>query len=170
MHRRRLLKLGLVGSAALGAVGGIAWLAQTPQSRHAPLSAAAFQVLSAIATALLEGSLPTDDRDRQAALPAYEKRLTNTVSGLPPSTQRELAQLLSLMTLAPGRWAFSGLRTPWPEASREHCRDALEAMRRSRWMQRRQVYHALRDLARAAWYAAPTAWAALGYPGPQTVA
>lgn len=170
MQRRRLLKLGVVGSASVGVGGGVAWLAKTPKSEHAPLSASAFQVLAAIATALLEGSLPTDDRDRQAVMPAYLDRLAGTVSGLPPSSQRELAQVLSLMALAPGRWVLSGLGTPWPDASREQFRDALETMRRSPWTQRRQVYHALRDLARAAWYAAPTTWIALGYPGPRAVA
>ncbi len=170
MRRRRLLKLGVVGSAAFGVVGGAAWLAQAPQDRLVPLSVSEFEVLAAIATALLEGSLPTEHRDRQAALPAYRDRLANAVSGLPPSTQRELAQVLSLMALAPARWALSGMRMPWPEASRENCRDALEAMRRSRWVQRRVVYHALRDLARAAWYVAPTTWAAMGYPGPLKVA
>lgn len=169
MQRRRLLKLGVVGSAALGVVGGVAWLAQTAQNTRVPLSDSAFQVLTAIATALLEGSLPNDARDRQAVMPAYLDRLVNTVNGLPPSSQRELAQVLSLMVLAPGRWALSGLGTPWAHASREQVHDALETLRRSRWVQRRQLYHALRDLARAAWYAAPTTWAALGYPGPRTV-
>lgn len=169
MQRRRLLKLGAVG-AALGVVGGVAWYSQTPQRRLATLSASAFQVLTAIATALLEGSLPADERHREATMPAYLDRLAKTVSGLPPSSQRELGQVLSLMALAPGRWALSGLGTHWPQASPEQVRDALETMRSSRWMQRRQVYHALRDLARAAWYAAPDTWVALGYPGPRAIA
>ena len=34
---------------------------------------------------------------------------------------------------------------------------------------RQQVYHALRDLTNAAWFADAGTWGLLGYPGPTTI-
>ena len=42
-------------------------------------------------------------------------------------------------------------------------------MRVSSGTTRQQVYHALRDLTNAAWFADAGSWDLLGYPGPQAV-
>ena len=170
MQRRRLLKLGVVSAAAIGVVGSVALLLQEPEIHDRPLTGPAFEVLSIISAVLLDGSVPADGQGFTAALAGYPDRLADTVSGLPMGSQRELGQVLSLLALAPGRRVFSSLATDWPIASREEIRNALETMRRSRIKIRRQIYHALRDLARAAWYADPTTWVALGYPGPRAIA
>lgn len=170
MQRRRLLKLGVVSATAIGVAGSVALLLRKPETQAKPLTASAFEVLSTVSAVLLEGSVPTDAPARTAAMANYFDRLADTVSGLPPGSQRELAQVLSLLALAPGRRILSSLGTDWLLASREEVRGALDTMRRSRVMLRRQIYHALRDLARAAWYADPTTWVALGYPGPRPIA
>lgn len=170
MQRRQLLKLGVVSGAALAIVGSASLFYQKPELRDETLTGAAHAVLYAVSSGLLEGSMPTEAGALSASMAAYRDRLAATVLGLPRASQRELAQLLSLLARAPGRWLLSGLATDWPQATREEIRDALETMRASRIKPRRQIYHALRDLARAAWYADPTTWAALGYPGPQAVA
>ena len=46
---------------------------------------------------------------------------------------------------------------------------ALQDMRTSGLAMRQQIYHALRDLTNAAYYADPKAWPMLGYPGPRAL-
>lgn len=170
MQRRRLLKLGLVSATAIGVVGSFALFLQGPETQGKPLTGSALGVLSTVSAVLLEGSVPKDASNRAVTLAGFPDRLANTVSGLSLGSQRELAQLLSMLALAPGRRILSSLGSDWSVASTEEIRDALETMRRSRLLLRRQVYHALRDLARAAWYTDPNTWVALGYPGPRPIA
>ena len=42
-------------------------------------------------------------------------------------------------------------------------------MRLSTLALRQQAFHAMRDLINAAWFADPSTWAAIGYPGPRAV-
>lgn len=170
MQRRGLLKLGVMSATAIAVVGTVSLLWQQPESQSRKLSATGLEVLAAVSAGLLEGSMPSDPQSRSAAMASHLDRLAATVSGLPPASQRELRQLLSILALAPGRLALSGLSTDWPNASRGEIHDALQTMRASRMTLRRQVYHALRDLTRAAWCADPTTWVAMGYAGPQAVA
>lgn len=170
MQRRRLLKLGIVGATAMGVLSGVTLLLQQTDDQDLPLSRSAIELLSVFSAALLEGTMPERGQLRDASMATYLRRLAETVSGLPPRSQLDLAQLLSLLARAPGRRILTGLGTDWPVASAEQIRDALETMRRSRLMLRRQVYHALRDLVRAAWYVDSSTWRALGYPGPQSIA
>jgi len=170
MQRRRLLKLGVVSASAISIVGGGVLLLQEPAWRGKQFKASATTVLTVVSAGLLDGSLPDDENARASAMASLLDRLTATVAGLPVSSQRELGRLLAILALAPGRLALSGLASDWSRASRHDVQAALETMRASRFALRRQVYHALRDLARAAWYADKGTWPALGYPGPQTVA
>lgn len=170
MQRRRVLKLGVVSATAIGILASVSWVLQPVQMQRKAVSSAGLKVLVAVSAGLLEGSIPTERKARAAAMSSYLDRLADTVSGLPSSSQRDLAQVLSLLSQAPGRRVLSGLGTHWTEASQEAIRDALETMRASRWALRRQVYHALRDLARAAWFADPMTWGALGYAGPLAIA
>lgn len=169
MHRRGLLKLGVVGAAAITAVGGVLLLLQESVWRGNQFNASAIAVLTAVSVGLLEGSLPESATTRLAAIEHHIERLVVTVSGLPLASQRELARLLSILSMAPGRLALSSLATDWSRASRDDVHAALETMRTSRTPLRRQVYHALRDLTRATWFANKSSWPALGYPGPQAV-
>jgi hypothetical protein len=45
----------------------------------------------------------------------------------------------------------------------------LQGLRTSSLSLRQQVYHALRDLTNAAWFADAAAWSAIGYPGQRAV-
>ncbi|MFY9514540.1 MAG: hypothetical protein WAQ05_26535, partial [Rubrivivax sp.] len=69
----------------------------------------------------------------------------------------------------PARTALIGLRPAWHEASLAELQTMLQDLRASRLALRQQVYHALRDLTNAAWFADAGAWAAIGYPGPMAV-
>lgn len=165
MQRRVWLKLGLVTAAGLALVGGglalraPAWTAQG-------LTASGRAVFGAVAGAVLEGSLPEDGAARSQALAGWYQRLDESIAALPPHTQAELAQLLSVLASAPGRWALAGLSADWPEATVAQVRAALLDMRHSRVALRQQAYLALRELTCAAYFADPDTWMALGYPGP----
>ena len=59
--------------------------------------------------------------------------------------------------------------TPSTALTPAELQAALQAMRVASIATRQQVYHALRDLTNAAYYAEPATWAQLGYPGPTPV-
>lgn len=168
MQRRTLLKLSL-GAAAVLAVagGGIAML--RPGLIDGRLTAPAREVFHAVARAVLDGSLPVDDVQRRAAMDAHLGRLDDALAGFPVATQAELSQLLALLASPPGRIGLAGLRSDWPDASVDELEASLQAMRTSSLAMRQQIYHALRDLTNAAYYADPQTWPLLGYPGPRPV-
>lgn len=169
MRRRTLLGLGLVGGTLLALVGGgAAWLYR-PAWRDGQLLAPGRRVLAAVARAVLDGSLPADTSSRDAVLEQHLIRMAQTLRVLPPHSQREVAQLLALLDTAPGRAALAGLHTDWPEASVGELQAMLRALRASSALLRRQAYAALRDLTHAAYYADPSTWVLLGYPGPRSL-
>jgi hypothetical protein len=98
---------------------------------------------------------------------AHLTRMDDTVHAMSPHTQAEIANLLALLAMPPGRFALAGLASPWPEATVADLHAALQAMRQSSLLLRRQAYSALRDLTHAAYYSDPSTWAALRYPGPR---
>lgn len=122
-----------------------------------------------MARAVLEGCLPADAAVQTVALQAHLQRLDASIAGLAPATRRELSDLLAVLGTAAGRRALTGLGTPWAQASAAEVQQALSRMRTSSSAIRQQVYHALRDLTNAAWFADAGSWDLLGYPGPQAV-
>jgi hypothetical protein len=165
MQRRRLLALGL-GSVALLAVagGGAAWL--RPGVVSGRLAPAGTTVFHAVAKAVLDGSLPQSPGAQGAALQAHLMRLDAAIGAFPAATQNELSQLLALLAAAPGRKFLAGLHTDWEAASVAELQQCLQGMRLSQMRLRQQVYHALRDLTNAAFYADAGSWTQMGYPGP----
>jgi hypothetical protein len=125
--------------------------------------------MRAVAQAVLEGSLPSANPEREAALRAHQLRVEASIQGLPPATRKELSDLLALLGTSAGRWALCGLRTAWADAPVADVSAALSQMRFSSMALRRQVYQALRELSSAAWFAGPETWVQLGYPGPAAV-
>lgn len=166
MQRRRLLQIGFASAAALALAGTGAALWR-PGWTGTRLSDAGRSVFRAVARAVLDGSLPADRPARTAALDAHLMRLDAAVLAFPAATQAELSQLLALLHAPPGRLALAGLAGAWDEASVAEIQAALQGMRVSSLALRQQAYHALRDLTNAAWYADPSTWPALGYPGPR---
>lgn len=170
MQRRTLLGLGVAGGLTLAVLGGgAAWMSRTPAWHRGALSPAAREISLAVARAVLDGSLPADGDRRASALDAFLVRLSAAIAGLPPATQAQLDELLSLLATAPGRRLIAGLSQAWGTASTVEVQAALQSMRRSSLALRRQAYHALRDLTQGAYFADPTTWAAMGYPGPHPI-
>jgi len=168
MQRRTLLKVGLGATALIAVAGGTLSLLH-PGLVDGRLTVSGRAVFEAVARAVLDGSLPADPTRRHAAITAHLKRLDDTLAGLPHPTRAELSQLLALLGSAPGRVALAGLRTDWPDASVGDMQHALQGMRTSSLAVRQQAYHALRDLTNAAYYADPSVWSLMGYPGPRDV-
>jgi hypothetical protein len=170
MQRRTLLGLGLTGGALLAvAGGGIAWV-RGAASRGGRLLGPGREVLTGVARAVLDGSLPVDAASQAVALEAHLERVQHTLAALPPSSQSELADLLRLLALAPTRRLLCGLSRPWDRAELADMQAALRFMRDSSLLLRRQAYGALRDLTHAAYFADAAAWPVLRYPGPRALA
>ena len=168
MQRRTLLKVGM-GAGVLLTVAGAGVGLWTPGWTKDGLSAPARDGFAAVARVVLDGTLPEAAAGREAALAAHLRRLEASIAGLAPATRQELSELLAMLSLAPGRVALAGLGPRWADASVAELQAALQDRRVSSIATRQQVYHALRDLTNAAYYAEPATWAQLGYPGPTPV-
>jgi hypothetical protein len=170
MRRRSLLGLGLAGTALLAvAGGGTAWLYEAAW-RDGKLLPAGRRVLESVARAVLEGSLPSHGRAQATAIAAHLTRMEATVNAMPPYTQRDIANLLALLAMPPLRATLVGLQNAWESASVADVQAALQSMRQSSLLLRRQTYGALRDLTHAAYFADASTWPLLRYPGPRALA
>ncbi len=169
MQRRTLLKLGVATGTALALIGGSVSLLHEPAWRDGRLTDAGRAVLGAVARAVLDGSLPAALAPREIALAAHLDRMDATLRALPTAMQREIADLLALLAIPPGRLALAGLTTDWPRADVLQLQSALQGMRTSRVSLRQQAYHALRDLTHGAYFADSATWSQLGYPGPTPI-
>ncbi|HSI49974.1 MAG TPA: hypothetical protein VLA61_17005 [Ideonella sp.] len=168
MQRRTWLKLGGTAGVllALAGAGAALW---TPGWRDDKLSPPARALFGAVAGVVLDGSLPDAPAPRAAALQAQLERLEASLRGLAPATREQLSQLLAVLCTAPGRLALTGLSADWSQATPAQVASSLQSLRTSPNTTRQQVYHGLRDLTNAAYFADPGTWAAIGYPGPQAV-
>ena len=128
------------------------------------------KVLASVARAVLDGSLPSDATAQAAAIESHLARVEATVSAMPLHTQGEVANLLALLALPPLRATLAGLPSAWEHASVTDVQAALQSMRQSSLLLRRQVYGALRDLTHAAYFADASTWPLLRYPGPRSLA
>lgn len=168
MKRRTLLAVG-VGTGALLALAGGTLALLKPGLPGGRLSPAARDLFTAVARAVLADLLPADAATREQAIQAHLQRLDATIAGVPPAVQAEIDELLTLLASAPGRLALTGLGSDWAQASADDVQATLQRLRISSLALRQQIYHALRNLTNAAWFADAAAWPAIGYPGPRAV-
>lgn len=163
--RRAFLATGIVGAAALATAG---WLrprdAALPPGRA--LDATAMTIVAAMVPAFLAGALPAGASERADALQAAVSGVDTAVAGLPPAVQAELAQLFTLLGIAPARWIVAGLAHDWSTATPAEVAAVIERWRASRLTLLRSAYDALHQLILGAWYGNPRSWSAIGYPGP----
>lgn len=162
MQRRQFIQVGLTGGAILAVGGGLAALWE-PALEGVRLSAAGRQAMGAVARAVLEASLPEGDDTLARHLDQFE----GVVQSMPAPVRAELQQLFSLCTHAAGRLMLWETTRPLHAHSTAELQARLQALRDSRLALRQQAYFALRDLHAAAHFAQPSAWAAIGYPGPK---
>lgn len=168
MQRRTLLAVGAATGLLLALAGGGAatW---RPARRDGRFTEPTRDLLRAVAVAVVADMLPQDAGLRASALQAHLERMEATVAGLAPATQVEVDELFALLSHPAGRLAIAGLRARWEDATDSELQATLQDLRTSSLGVRQQVYHALRDLTNAAYFAAPETWRHLGYPGPPLV-
>ena len=157
----------------VGAAGAAALLVARFVPRGAPaadsLGADGLALMTAVAPVMLAGAIPADPAERSEALRDTLAGIERAVAGLAPRAQAELADLFSLLALAPARWSLAHMSAAWPDASPAHIEAFLARLRDSRIGLMRAAYDALHQLVMAAWYGNPRAWAAIGYAGPPMV-
>ena len=167
ISRRTFITTGILGAAALATAY---WL----RSPHAPagdaslrvLDADAQAILGAIVPVLLAGALPVAADARRQAVAETVRGIDTAITGLSPSAQDELRQLLALLALPPARLAIARVSEPWNQASEAEVRACLDRFRGSSLTLLRSAYAALHQLTFAAWYGNPASWARIRYPGP----
>ncbi|MFL6691529.1 MAG: hypothetical protein ACJ8GO_01070 [Ramlibacter sp.] len=162
------MKLGLGGAMVLALGGGAVALFE-PGLRGTRLATPGKQVFRSVARAFLDGALPTDPTQHQAALSGFLDRVDSLVGALPAHARDELSQLLALLATTAGRRGLAGLEAGWQDASIEQLHGALQSMRTSSLAIRQQAYHALHDITGAAYFSEASTWSILGYPGPVAV-
>lgn len=165
MKRRTLLLVGAGAGTLLALAGGTLALLR-PGLEQGRLSAGGREMFAAVARGVLADLLPTDPTARATALQAHLQRLDDTISGLPPALQAEIDELVTLLASTPGRLALAGMRRDWPQASEAELHAMLRGLQTSSLQVRQQLYHALRNLTNAAYFADASTWPAIGYPGP----
>lgn len=171
ISRRTLLKVGVAGGATLLFARWLYRPTATPSPRSenaSALDADARSIVAAIIPVFLDGALPSGleaTSVREQTLAGVER----AVAGLPPASRQELADLFSLLALAPTRCLLAGIWSAWPEARPETIASFLTRWRDSRFLLLRSAYSALHQLVFSAWYAQPQAWPAIGYAGPPSL-
>lgn len=167
ISRRAFLKTGAAGALAL-ALGGAVYRRLNPPAPARPfmLDGAARGVLAAVVPAMLASALPADPAARAAAVAATTARVRDAVLALPLATQKEVQDLFGLLALAPARRWLAGVSNGWDGAAPQEVHDFLHNWRTHRLATPRIAYLALHDLILGAWYADPSTWGAIGYPGP----
>ena len=165
LSRRTFIFVGAAGAAALAVARFV------PRGGPAVdgLGAHGVAVMTAVAPVMLAGALPADPAERGVALQETLAGIERAVAGLAPRAQAELADLFSLLALAPARWSLARTSATWTEAATGDVEAFLARLRDSRIGVLRAAYDALHQLVMAAWYGNPRAWAALGYAGPPLV-
>jgi hypothetical protein len=165
MQRRSFLKAGLLGALALAAGGAVYRQLHPPILQRYAMDDNARTIVAALVPAIVGPVLPQDTAQRKVVLDGAVDRVAGAIAGLPLPTQKEVADLFALLSLAPTRHLLAGIRN-WREATPEELADFLQSWRTHRLGLLQTAYHALHDLVLGAWYADPVSWAAIGYPGP----
>jgi hypothetical protein len=164
--RRTFLKAGALGALALAAAGGIYRATHPAAPQRFVLDGEARAALQAIVPALLDGALPQDLPRRSAAIADTIGGVQQAILGLPLATQKEVQDLFALLALAPARRVLTGVSGGWANASPAQVAAFLQDWRVHRFGLLRSAYDAMHGLVLGAWYASPSNWAAIGYPGP----
>ncbi len=157
--RRQFLQVGLAGTIVLLTVPVLSRPGATPRA-----------AIGALVPVVLAGSLPEEPAARSRAVREVVEAFERAVAGMSPAVQEEIAQLLGLLTFAPTRILFTGLASRVESSSPEALAAFLERWRISRFDLLRAGYQALTQLIQASWFDNPSAWAAIGYPGPPALA
>jgi len=159
MQRRTFLKAGLLGGLALVAGGAVYRQLRPAVAQRFALDADGRIILAALIPAI------TGINPDAPALQAAIDRVGGAINGLPLRVQKEISDLFGLLSMAPTRRLLAGVPA-WPEATPAELAAFLQSWRTHRTEMLQTAYHGLHDLVIGGWYAEPSTWAAIGYPGP----
>jgi hypothetical protein len=170
MNRRTFFRVSAAGVILLGA-GTLAYRTFAPQvhTKALPgafLDANARAALAAIAPAVLGEVFPKESAARNKAISETVDRVDAAIRGLAPTAQKEVAELMMLLTLKPARWALTGI-SDWQPATPEQLSAFLTQWRTHRLGLLQVAYHALHDLIGGSHYSDPSAWVRTGYALPK---
>lgn len=165
LSRRSFLKIGVAGACTLAAGGALYRLAYPARPQRFALDGTALAVLNAIIPVMLGPLLPTAPAERQRVLAQAAERTRAAVLSLPLATQKEVQDLFGLLALGPARRLLAGVAGGWGQADPEQVAAFLNSWRTHSLQTLQVAYHALHDLILGAWYADPSSWDAIGYPG-----
>jgi hypothetical protein len=167
ISRRTFLGTGALVALALAA-GGVIYrtIHGAAQPGRFVLDGEARAALDAIVPAMLADALPQPPAGRRAAIALATERVHQAILGLPLSAQKEIQDLFGLLALGPARRFLAGVPTDWPGATPQQVGAFLQDWRLHRFAMLQTAYHALHDLVLGSWYADPSTWASIGYPGP----
>lgn len=168
MQRRTLLTVGVVTGALLAVAGATIALLR-PGRRDGRLTPSGQALFAVVARSVLGPLLPPETHARDTALASHIRRVEATIAGLPPHMQVEIDELITIIGSPPGRLGLVGLTSDWTAATPEQVSAALASMQQSSLAVRQQTFHALRDLTNGSYFADPTTWASIGYPGARPV-
>ncbi|HET7731293.1 MAG TPA: hypothetical protein VFK48_14785 [Usitatibacter sp.] len=166
--RRTFLQVGLAGTALL-ALAGACEKARPAAGSLRFLDADSAALLAAVVPVVLAGALPADEAPRRAAVREVVEAFDRAVAGLAPAVQDEIDELLGTLRFRPARLLVGGPWAPLHESPPERIAALLDAWRGSGFDLLRAGYQALTQLVFAAWYDNPSAWPAIGYPGPPAI-
>lgn len=168
MKRRTLLIVGAGTGTLLAIVGGTFALLD-PGLQGDRLAPKGRRMFAALAVAILGDLLPSNAKDREQAIAAHLGRIDDAISACQPAVKVEINELITLLVSLPGRVGLAGLGSDWSTASVADVQASLQGLRTSSLSLRQQVYHALHKLTTGPYFAGPSTWQAIGYPGPRAL-
>ena len=171
MRRRTFLKVGIAGACMLAVTRSLDREVFAQDERPGSLDLKRLankdaECIAALAPAVLKGALPDDPVGRQVAINEVVEAFDRTVAGLSPAIQKEVEELLSLLTFSLTRRFVAGVSKPWHEASEAEVSAFLNGWRQSRFALLQQGYQALARVMIACWYGNPLSWGKISYGGP----
>lgn len=172
LTRRSLLRLGVIGTVALGSASMVAGLSGCSSRQEA--QAKGFQFLRDADVQLFKALIPTvlgdvvqsGDSHYQALETHILKNVDTALANLGRPAQGELLKLFDLLHLRATRWLTTGVWADWKDASAEDLSNFLSRWRASGIGPFNAGYRVLTKLVGISYYSLPDSWRFSGYPGP----
>jgi hypothetical protein len=171
MKRRTFFKVAAASAIVLGAGAFVAAKfapkVPTAQIAGAFLDANARAALQKIVPSVLGNVFSAAPLAREGEINATIDRIDAAIRGLAPTTQKEVSELMLLLTAKPVRYALTGIGE-WSEATPQSVAAFLQKWRTHPVALIQVAYHALHDLIGGAHYGDPAAAQRTGFALPQS--
>ncbi len=171
VSRRGVLRAGLLGSVAvwgggLLACGSDRGVASAASGNRVAISSAGEEILRSVTPVVLGGMIPATGDARERIIDDGIASLDDYVAHLSPWLQREVRDVFGMLDLWPVRLLLTGDSRPWREKPLQSVDSFLRSARESRLLLLRRVYSFLQSMVVLSFFDQPSAWQAVGYPGP----